>query len=476
MDIMSRISHLPLASGLLALWMLTCGLAAPGPAQEPAPAKNVLFAKSLNALIRSVTETVLASHIEPPTRQQMVLDVIRYIAIATDRTVSPELAAAISNAKDAEGIYQLLAFELTNLGVTETESTVDLKVIEAAYHSCLYYGFHFVSESNARAEEQLASNRYVGIGVQLKQLPEGEGQSFIGVIADGPAVEAGVLTNDILESVEDKSTISMSLEDVITMLRGPESTTVTVTVRTVGQPARKLKLVRRVVPLKSAYLTGQDRQNSALLIKFDSITASSLNELQKLVAQFEEDGSTTKTIVLDLRNTKVSDIHYLHLFADGILDELSFGQVQSRQGMRILKTEDGKLFGARKIVFLVSPIMSEKVNLLALAAIEAGLKVVSFPSRVVEAPIEEPPPLMPWLIPIAPLGVRPNDFSLNTIPVAGTEHFIQIATNRLLTNKGKKIDAKAVSVILPKRNLPKLNGALQYGTSDLNVVLRNLED
>jgi C-terminal processing protease CtpA/Prc len=458
---MTRIPNFPLASALLALWMLTCCFAPPSSGQETSSAKNILFAKSLSTLIRSVTETVLVSHIEPPTRQEMVLSVIRNIASSKNQSVPLDLATTISDTKNAEDLYQLLASELTKLGVTETDSAVDLKVLEAAYHSCLFNGFNFIAESNAQAEEQLASNRYVGIGVQLSQLTKGEGQRFIGIFAGGPADEAGILKDDILEAVEDIPTMSTSLEEVITMLRGPESATVTVTVRTDTQPARKLSIVRRVVPVKTVHLSDKNHQERALLIRFDRITASSLNELQKLVAKFEEGLNTTKTIVLDLRKTTVSDIHYLHLFADGLLDELNLGQVESREGVRNLRTEDGILFGDRKIVFLVTPGNSDEIDLLSLAAVEAGLKVISISSNEFE------------------VGLRPNSVSLsrNTIPVVGTGYFIQIATNRLLTQTGKRIDPHTLNGLIKRtQNRPKLNSELLIFTSELNQVLRNLED
>ena len=179
-----------------------------------------------------------------------------------------------------------------------------------------------------------------------------------------------------------------------------------------------------------------------------------------LVAKFEEGLNSAKTIVLDLRKTTVSDIHYLHLFADGFLDELSIGQMQSREGLRNLKTEDGNLFGDRKIVFLVTPGGSDEIDLFSLAAVEAGLKVISFSSTEFE------------------VGFRPSTLSLsrNTIPVVGAEYFIQLATNRLLTRTGERIDAKALDRILPKLNRPKLAEDFINFTSELNQVLRKLED
>lgn len=456
---MIRIPNFSRAPGLIALWMLTCCFAPLSPGQELGSAKKVLFAKAVNTLVRSVTETVLASHIEPPTRQQMVLSVIRSIAVTTHQSVSLDLATTVSDTKDIEDLYLLLASELTRLGVTETESGVDLKVIEAAYDSCLFNGFNFVTESNARAEEQLAANRYVGIGVQLAQLSKGEGQRFVGIIAGGPAGEAGILKDDVLEAVGDKPTNSTSLEDVITMLRGPESTTVTVTVRTDGQPARKLSIVRRVVPIKTAHLSDKNRQERAILIKLVSITASSLNEIQKLIDKFEEVDNPVRTIVLDLRQATVSDIHYLHLFADGLFDEVSLGQVQSREGIRSLKTEDGVLFGDRKIALLVLPGISDEIDLLSLAAIEAGLKVISISAQGFE------------------VGFRSNALSRNTIPAAATEYFVQIATNRLLTKAGKRVDPKTLNGLITRpRTRSKPNDDSQNFTSELNQVLRNLED
>ena len=161
---------------------------------------------------------------------------------------------------------------------------------------------------------------------------------------------------------------------------------------------------------------------------------------------------------MDLRNTLSIDIHYLHLFADGILDELCLGQIQSREGIRILKTEDGKLFGDRKIVLLFSPRKADEIDLLALAAMEAGLKVIPSPKVDFDR------------------GFQPNEPSRNTIPVVGTKCFIQITTNRLLTQNGKKLDPEAFDSLIPLRTLPSLNEALQNDASDLNQVLLNLKN
>ncbi len=59
-------------------------------------------ASNIQAITRSVIETVLEKHIQPPARQQMVLEVIREIASEFGKPASPELSLA--NATSAAGV------------------------------------------------------------------------------------------------------------------------------------------------------------------------------------------------------------------------------------------------------------------------------------------------------------------------------------------------------------------------------------
>ena len=55
------------------------------------------------------------------------------------------------------------------------------------------------------------------------------------------------------------------------------------------------------------------------MIRVERIAASTLNEIQRLVATAEQDASETKLVVLDLRMSNVDNLHNLNVFADGIL-------------------------------------------------------------------------------------------------------------------------------------------------------------
>ena len=384
-------------------------------AQETSSSTDGPNQTSVQLLVQSIVETILNEHIEPPARQQLVLEVIRGLAKANGSTVPPDLASAISDANSREQIYQFLARELAKNGGNERLTHADVKKVELVLSAVLPGGLRIVSIKEALAREQIAANRYVGVGVQISQLGNAKGQQFLGVFADGPASDAGIVLGDFLESVDGTSTLDRTLEDVIQDIRGIVGTTVKLSVRTEGQPARELKLVRRIVPIKSVSLIERDAEAGACMIRVERIAASSLNEIQRLVATAEQDASETKLIVLDLRMSNVDNLHNLNVFADGILDECTIGQVQSRLGVRALKSEDGTAFGPAKIAMLFTPGRSDALDLLAIASSNSGMPVFS------TAPTDSVDRL------------NSVDPSLSeSVPVEGLEYAIEIRRCRLL--------------------------------------------
>ena len=88
-------------------------------------------------------------------------------------------------------------------------------------------------ESQGKAIELLSSNEFVGIGISLSIV---NGSPIIGgILPDTPASTSGLAANDIIEAVGSLSTKGMSIDDIISKLKGPEGTKVTLTIRHLGQ-------------------------------------------------------------------------------------------------------------------------------------------------------------------------------------------------------------------------------------------------
>ena len=450
------------AKTVLIYLLINANFLSAGPLQELDTSKEVPSAKSVNTLMRSVIETVietvLKEHITPPTRQQMVLEVIRGISQSSGMQASLDLANCVSDAKGKDQVYDLLATELARLGADGEPSKRNLNAIESALEKTMLGGLEIISRSNAIATEQIAANRYVGIGVQISSSEKGKGLLFTGVFEDGPASDAGIRAKDYLEAVDGISTIDRPLEEVIPLLRGTAGTNVVLTVRTAEQPPRELNVIRRVVPIKSVSLVEKNVERGALFVQVDRVAASSLNEIQKLVAQTEEAGLDVRLVVLDLRRTSVDNLHYLHLLADGILDEANIGGVQSRTGVRTLKTENGTILGRVKVAILYTPGLSDALDMLAYASSDAGMQVFFMPHKS---------DINNWR------AIENLTTIREAIPVLGTDFFIGITIHRLLDKHGTVVTSEPSERL--NTNLINMSVFKKNNESELGAILRDYD-
>lgn len=96
--------------------------------------------------------------------------------------------------------------------------------------------------------EQMTGS-YAGIGVYISKADEGV---FIAGVIDGsPASEAGLQRGDVIMAIDGQPTAGMELEDVSLSIRGPENTSVVLTIRRDGAD-RDMTLIRRNIHMKTA--------------------------------------------------------------------------------------------------------------------------------------------------------------------------------------------------------------------------------
>lgn len=74
------------------------------------------------------------------------------------------------------------------------------------------------------------SGELTGVGIQITQDEETEAITVISPIEGSPAAEAGLLSQDIIVSVDGKSTKGMDINGVVSLIRGPVNSKVTLTV------------------------------------------------------------------------------------------------------------------------------------------------------------------------------------------------------------------------------------------------------
>ena len=154
----------------------------------------------------------------------------------------------------------------------------------------------FLTPEEREQNDQSLSGTYVGIGVQLD---EKNGEVVVAAPIEGsPAEEAGISSDDVLLAVDGKSVRGDDVSEVVEKVKGPEGTSVELTVRHEGEK-RKYDLQRAEIssPVASWLLIPGTNVGFVLLSSFSDDSAE---ELQNAIEEAEAAGA--RRFILDLRN------------------------------------------------------------------------------------------------------------------------------------------------------------------------------
>jgi carboxyl-terminal processing protease len=150
-------------------------------------------------------------------------------------------------------------------------------------------------------------------------------------IPGSPAAKAGLVTGDVMETVNNVSTRDMPLAFAEQLLQGDAGTTVEVSVlRTQKTEASKLTLTRANIVYPS--VTGK-MQGTTGIIQVQSLQPGRVKEVASQIAALEKQGA--KKLVLDLRHCSTGPdeegIALANLFQDSGLITYTLGQKLSKQ-------------------------------------------------------------------------------------------------------------------------------------------------
>lgn len=122
--------------------------------------------------------------------------------------------------------------------------------------------------------------------------------TVISPIDDTPAYKAGVQSGDIVLKIDDKSTLNMSLEEAVNLMRGKPKTKITLTlVRKSETKPIKIEIIRDIIKVQS--VTAKKIENSDVLyVRVASFDKNVTEELKAELLKHKD----AKGILLDLRN------------------------------------------------------------------------------------------------------------------------------------------------------------------------------
>lgn len=151
-------------------------------------------------------------------------------------------------------------------------------------------------EDNKKFSEDITGS-FEGIGAEL-----GVKNGILTVIAplEGtPAEKAGLRAGDKIVKIDGKMTSDMSIEDAVTLIRGPKNSEVSLTIfRNGDQDTQDIKVQRNVINVKSVKIDFKDAEIAYIKIsRFGEDTAKEFESaINKTVSQ------KSKGLIIDLRN------------------------------------------------------------------------------------------------------------------------------------------------------------------------------
>lgn len=155
--------------------------------------------------------------------------------------------------------------------------------------------------------------------------------TVISPIEGTPADKAGVKAGDIILRIDGKSTLNMTIDDAVALMRGKVGEAIKLTIVREGEAKPlEVKIVRDTITIESVY--AKTIGNDIQYIRVTNFDKKVVSEVSKAIKQKKE---TTKGIILDLRNNPGGLLDQSVGLVDLFIDS---GNIVSQKGRK--KAED----------------------------------------------------------------------------------------------------------------------------------------
>jgi carboxyl-terminal processing protease len=166
-----------------------------------------------------------------------------------------------------------------------------------------------------------------------------------------PAYKAGLKTGDIILKINDKSTLNMTLDEAVSLMRGKPKTKITLTIVRKNEPKPiVVTIIRDIIKIQSVYT--RKIGNDILYVRIVSFDKKVVQDIKKALA----DNPSAKGLILDLRNNPGGlldqAVGTVDLFVDKGVIVSQKGRVKDEN--EIFKAHEKGTYGKIPIVVLVN--------------------------------------------------------------------------------------------------------------------------
>jgi carboxyl-terminal processing protease len=154
----------------------------------------------------------------------------------------------------------------------------------------------YYHESNIEDYRLLTTGQYGGVGAQILKM--GDFVVVSEVYEGNPAQKSGLMAGDKVLSIEGKSMVKKSTDEVSTAMKGPKGTTITMEVERPNQGKKTLSLTRDEIKIPDVPYAGIIKDKVGY-IKLNSFTQTAHADVLKSFEKLKSEGM--EQLILDLR-------------------------------------------------------------------------------------------------------------------------------------------------------------------------------
>jgi carboxyl-terminal processing protease len=194
-----------------------------------------------------------------------------------------------------------------------------------------------------------------GLGIEVTQ--ENGFVKVVSPIDETPAAEAGVEAGDFITKVDGESTLGLTLDEAVDLMRGPIGSEIVITIAREGvEEPFDITIVRDTIKIRAVRAR---TEGDTVVLRVSSFTDQTYANLESSLAkQVEEAGGMDKVngFVIDLRNNPGGLLRQAILVSDAFLDK---GEIVSTRGRNARDAErfnatPGDLAGGKPVVVLIN--------------------------------------------------------------------------------------------------------------------------
>jgi len=262
-------------------------------------------------------------------------------------TITVVILLNISNkvySQNIDKLYEkidLFAEVLEKIQNEYVEEVDQAEIIDAAINGALQSLDPFSAYMNPKVFEESqseTSGEFGGLGIEVSM--ESGVIIVIAPIDDTPASKAGIKAGDYIVKINGEQVQGKTLMEAVNLMRGPEGTSIEITVRRKGlRKAKIFKITREIIEIKSVISKIVD--NKVGYLRLRAFNKNSSSQLKKEISKIEKNKKLVGYI-LDLRNNPGGLLSQAVIISDFFLND---GEIVSTKGRK--KRENRKFFAKK---------------------------------------------------------------------------------------------------------------------------------